>query len=392
MKPKQNDLESRPLRAAIIANGNAYDETVWSGTPFHMRLALENHFDIVAVIEQPWAAWYRPLGRFLKFLSGMQFEYSWSRWYSSLAIAGTRRRLRRVDPDVVFAISVTDMTYLFVDDLPVVSITDAVMPDLVNYYGMYQCLPDKVKRRAIHCEREAFQKSLLVHFPSRWAVESATRSQEIPKDRIVEIPWGANLPVAPQRVRTLDDDICRLLFVGGDWARKGGAIALDVVAELNKRGTRCSLDVVGCRATDVLKGPIPEDVIFHGFIDKRSQLGLAKLKSLYARATLFILPTFGEAWGIVFAEAAHHGLPVVAFATGGVTTVVEQGRTGILIPQGGGMEDFADEIETVIGNPILYEALSRNALKSSRERLNWDVWATKMHAAVERTLRPKNGI
>jgi glycosyltransferase involved in cell wall biosynthesis len=386
MKARWQDRNSRPLRAAFIANGNALDESIWSGTPFHMRAALENHFHITAVIQQPWARWYRPLGRFLKVLSGMQFEYSWSRWYSSLAFAATRRRLLGARPDVVFAIATTDMTYLFVDDLPVVSITDAVMTDLVNYYGMYQCLPEKVKRRAIQCEREAFDKSVLVHVPSRWAAESATRSQNIPRSRIVEIPWGANMPIEPRRARTLRDNICRLLFVGGDWTRKGGPIALDTVVELNKRGISCTLDVVGCRAKDVLNGPVPENVTFHGFIDKRDQMGLAKLESLYARATLFILPSLAEAWGIVFAEAAHQGLPVIAFATGGVTSVVEHGKTGILIPEGGRIENFADEIQAIIYDPDRYANLSRNALKTARERLNWDVWATTLHAGVAVTL------
>jgi hypothetical protein len=56
------------------------------------------------------------------------------------------------------------------------------------------------------------------------------------------IPWGANFECN----RTLDDihttikakskRPCKLLFIGVDWVRKGGDIALRVVKELNENG------------------------------------------------------------------------------------------------------------------------------------------------------------
>ena len=41
-------------------------------------------------------------------------------------------------------------------------------------------------------------------------------------------------------------DICRLLFLGVDWHRKGGDIALAVAELLNQKGIRTELDIVGC--------------------------------------------------------------------------------------------------------------------------------------------------
>lgn len=373
------------LRAAFIADGDPLDPKLWSGTPYHMLHALQKKFEMNVVVRKTWPAWYRPLGRALKLLSGRRFEYSCSELYSRTAARGTIRQLRAVKPDVVFSVALTDMTYLFVDDVPVVTVTDAIIPDLIEYYDMYRRISPTAKRSAAAAERKAFHGSVLVHFPSRWACRSAIQRQGVPEDRVVEIAWGANISFKERPPRMLKDGPVRLLFVGTDWERKGGPIALEVAAELSKRGIECHLDVVGYRP-DPLAQPTPTYVTFHGFIDKATPEGEALLDSLYADATLFILPTLAEAYGIVFAEAAHHGLPSVAYATGGVTSVVLSGKTGILLPASSSGAAFADEIEALVRAPARYTAMSQAALEDARQRLNWEVWADKLEAAVRSRL------
>jgi glycosyltransferase involved in cell wall biosynthesis len=376
-----SDAVARPLRAAFIANGDPRDLRTWSGTPRHMLEAIEKRIDMRLVVQSLWPAWYRPLGRALKLLSGRRFEYSWSSWYSGLAARRTIRRLAAAKPDIVFAVALTDMAYLFAGRLPVVYITDAVIPDLLEYYEMFQAISPTAKRRAVEAEREAFEAALLLHVPSAWAARSAIEKHGVSPDRVVEIAWGANMPFQARAPRTLGTGPLRLLFVGTHWDRKGGPIALDLAAELTRRGIDCRLDVVGCTA-DVAPGSTAAKVTFHGFVDKGTQAGRTMLDTLYAEANLFVLPTLAEAYGIVFAEAAHHGLPSLAYATGGVTSVVKDGETGILLPLGSTGADFAGQVEALVQSPERYAALSRAALVDARERLNWDVWAERLERAV----------
>lgn len=56
------------------------------------------------------------------------------------------------------------------------------------------------------------------------------------------------------------------------------------------------------------------------------------LASLYAAADLFTLPSEQEGFGLVFAEAAFHGLPSVAAGVWGVPYVIDHERTGLLVP------------------------------------------------------------
>jgi glycosyltransferase involved in cell wall biosynthesis len=375
------------LRAAFIANGDARDPKLWSGTPSHMLAALEKRFDMRLAVQEIWPAWYRPLGRALKLLSGMRFEYSWSQGYAGLGARGTLRRLKEAEPDVVFAVALTEMAYLLGDDLPLVYVTDAIIPDLVEYYEMFERISPTAKRKAARAERLAFAQAALLHFPTRWASRSAVEKQGVPEERVVEIAWGANIPFEARPPRRLDGGPLRLLFVGTHWERKGGPIALAVAEQLRERGIDWRLDVVGCTDAAV-GGRVPDNVTFHGFLDKGTEQGKALLDSLYGAATFFILPTTAEAYGIVFAEAAHHGLPSIAYATGGVTSVVRDGETGILLPLGSPAEAFADAIEKLAGDPACYAAMSEAALADARERLNWDVWAEKLEQAVRLRLGP----
>src|SRR5207253_10569965 len=59
----------------------------------------------------------------------------------------------------------------------------------------------------------------------------------------------------------------------------------------------------------------------------------AALARLYASADLLVWPAVNEAYGMALLEAQACGCPVLAGAYGGVASVVEDGRTGVLAPR-----------------------------------------------------------
>ena len=384
---KKRSLQSGgPIRAAILADGNPRDIGLWSGIPCHMLAALAPHLDLVLVVETPWASWFRPVGRALKALSGRRFQYTASGRFTGAAAAGTIARLRQASPDVVLAISVSPLAHLLVNEFRVVNIADATTRQLIGYYASATRSVGHGAAGADAIEAKLIDGALLSLYPSHWARNSAIRDYGASPDLALEIAWGSNIADTEAAPREPPHGPVRLLFVGGEWERKGGPLAVATVAALRARGIDCRLDIVGADAAIMSGEPVPAGVVFHGFVAKADPVQAAMLAALFRDATFFLLPTKAECFGIVFAEAASRGLPSISIATGGVTSAVRHGLTGQLLPPQATADDFAAAIAAIIATPGRYAAMSRAALDDARERLNWDIWAAAAAAAIRAAL------
>ncbi|HEV7589879.1 MAG TPA: glycosyltransferase family 4 protein [Longimicrobium sp.] len=119
----------------------------------------------------------------------------------------------------------------------------------------------------------------------------------------------------------------RVLFMGGDFLRKGGA---DLVAAWRQGGfgERARLDLVTHLpvegAADAPGVHVHNDVTAHS----------AAWRELWRAADVFVLPTRDEAFGTVFQEAAAAGIPAVGTRITAIPEVVLHGDTGLLVAPG----------------------------------------------------------
>ncbi len=369
------------LRAAVITSGNPRDVATWSGIPYHMLQVLERRFDVVEAVEAPWPRWFHKLGKLLKAASLGRWEYHFSKGYTRFAGRRLVATLKAAQPDVVLAISASPMAHLLVDDFRVVNIADATVRSMLGYYDSFTRHMGGDGSAADAIEARVVSGAFLSLYPSAWARDSALGDYGADPARTQIIEWGSNISAAATAPRTLPNGPLRLLFVGIEFDRKGGPLAIATAAALTARGIACQLDIVGADAT-AYGGAVPANVRFHGFVSKASPEGRAMIDTLFAEANFFVLPTRAECFGIVFAEAASRGLPSISFATGGVPSAVLSGVTGQLLPLTAGPEDFADAIAGIIASPARYTEMSRAALDDARTRLDWGVWADRVYRAV----------
>lgn len=75
---------------------------------------------------------------------------------------------------------------------------------------------------------------------------------------------------------------------------------------------------------DALAKKAPANMTLTGFIEGEN------LAALYAGADLFVFPSASETFGNVVLEALACGTPVIGANAGGVRTIVQQGKTGLL--------------------------------------------------------------
>jgi glycosyltransferase involved in cell wall biosynthesis len=222
------------------------------------------------------------------------------------------------------------------------------------------------------CEQRAIDNATCCVFSSDWASESAVRDYGKDPSRVRTIPFGPNLEGIPARdeIPERPRDTCRLLFVGRDWERKGGDIAVETTRLLNEAGVPATLIIVG--ATPRVDLPYVQVV---GMLDRNNPAHLWRYNELLASSHFMFVPSRAEAFGMIFCEAASFGLPIISTETGGISTVVHNGVSGFLLSASCSSSDYADLINRSWASPELYQTLLCNARSEYERRLNWSAWS-----------------
>ncbi|NYD40574.1 D-inositol-3-phosphate glycosyltransferase [Nocardioides panaciterrulae] len=176
----------------------------------------------------------------------------------------------------------------------------------------------------------------------------------------------------------LPRDAVVLLFAGRIQPLKAPDVLLRAVAELLRQvpalRSRLVVPVVGGPSGSGLEHPEslaqlstelgldgPDGVV--RFVPPVAQADLARW---CAAATLVAVPSYNESFGLVAAEAQATGTPVVAAAVGGLTTVVRDGHSGLLV-EGHEPRDWAAALRRVIEDDELRVRLEVGALEQARQ-------------------------
>ena len=118
---------------------------------------------------------------------------------------------------------------------------------------------------------------------------------------------------------------CKLLFVGGDFERKGGHILLDAYREARQVIPDIELLVVGPPEL-----ALREPITGVRYIPWVSQEQLHE--EIFPEADVFILPSHAEGYGLSVLEAMAHAIPVIVSSVGALPEIVRERVDGYLVP------------------------------------------------------------
>jgi glycosyltransferase involved in cell wall biosynthesis len=172
---------------------------------------------------------------------------------------------------------------------------------------------------------------------SNWAKASFVEDYGYREEDVAVIPPGVDTEAFSAGDR--NHELPRILFVGGDFERKGGPLLLDVF----RRRLRGRAELVLVTRGSVAGEP---GVTVHRDISANS----APLRQLYATCDLFVIPTLADCFSLAAMEALASGMPVVATRVGGISDIILEGRTGHLLEPGDSAA-LGDAVEALIADP-----------------------------------------
>ena len=167
------------------------------------------------------------------------------------------------------------------------------------------------------------------------------------------------------------DGVVRLLSVGAVVPRKGFDVLIAALATLGDLPWQ--LTIAGDRTRDLnATARLDADIAGHALENRVAVLGTVSpqhLATLYAEADVFALASHFEGYGMAYAEAIAHGLPVIG-TTGGAIPDTVPSDASLLIPPGD-IPALAKALRRIIGDSDLRLRLADGARAAAPQFPTW---------------------
>lgn len=214
--------------------------------------------------------------------------------------------------------------------------------DQLGEFYAHDAGPSWLENWKYQLNKNAFHAACHIVAWSEWAKDGLVSEYDVPADRITVIPPGVNVfDWQRQQPRTaVSTAPVKILFVGGDLARKGGHDLIQAFRVLKTKlaGTHPDFRVELHLVTKEQTSEEP-DIFVYNNIKPNS----TPLKQLYHDCDIFCLPTYGDCLPMVLSEAAAAGLPTISTKVAAIPEITLDGKTGFTIPAG----DVAALVQTL---------------------------------------------
>jgi glycosyltransferase involved in cell wall biosynthesis len=226
-------------------------------------------------------------------------------------------------------------------------------------------------------ERDALAHTRGVLVTSHATARELVENYGVCEDRIVVAQPG----VDPGPLATGQGDPPHILSVGSLTHRKGHDVLITALAMLRDLPWTCR--IVGSRTLDPKVAAELEAWIEGAALQERIVLTgeVEDPRKEFARADIFALASRYEGYGMVFAEALAHGLPVVGCAAGAVPEVVPP-AAGLLV-EPDDATSFAQALRRLLDEPDTRLAMADAAAVAGAALPSWRETATSIATFLE---------
>jgi glycosyltransferase involved in cell wall biosynthesis len=380
---------TKSLRVGFFSSKNYYDKTEFSGALYYMFESLKSKPITLIPLGQPKKPASNSISYWLtkaqRKLHRQISQYSQQSEQTSSFIDLVHRQLKDNPCDVIFAPVAKTEVGLIDTKIPILYLSDSTQPLIHNNYGKFngKQIAHQDHLKACDEERGVINKSTKIIYSSQWAADSAIKDLGANIDKIRIIPFGTNLdyvPPQPSDLRRLASPPYKLLFITGDWQRKGGDLVLEILTLLNSTtGLNSELTIIGKYPDSLPKDPKIKKI---PFLDKNVKHQFKQYISILNESHLLLSPTRADCSPLVFGEANAYGVPVVTTAVGGIPEIIYPGKNGYMLPVDAPASEYVTLIAQILSDQKAYQDLVVSSRLEYENRLNWTHWADKTFEVI----------
>lgn len=198
----------------------------------------------------------------------------------------------------------------------------------------------------------------------------------IPSSAIESLVSASSVMASPE------DKVPHLLFLSNLLISKGVVVLLDSLMVLKEKGCRFVCDFVGGETVEMNAAMFQAEVIKRGLEGMVVYLGkkYGKDKEAFLNAAdIFVFPTFyhNECFPLVLLEAMEHGLPCISTTEGGIPGIVDDGKTGFLVPEHD-VAVLADKIQLLLNDSVLRSNMGKVGREKFEKEFTLEVFEKRM--------------
>ena len=344
-------------------------ERAWSGTNWSLYNALNKYFNIDDV---NLSLARTIVDRIIEKCIRPDISFRETKRNGKYAI----QKIKREKPTRIFqfAENVFDTnnlsTYIYQDlSVSYVEYMMDNMPDIFAVSAFQDHSPTAIRNRASY-QNKYYQLSKGIFTMGRWLAEDMVNRCHIEQAKVHPVGGGINLDKS--LIDASQKKGNKILFVGRDFKRKGGHIVVEAFKELKKRRKEVELYVAG-----------PSVNPYHENIDGYHFMGdcdYKKTAELFNLCDIYCMPSYFEAYGLVFVEALTFGLPVIARNAYEMPFLIQNGQTGLLL-QKYDVKELSEMMDSLLSDVDI----KKNVIDRQQDYLidySWDKVAERIYSKI----------
>ena len=348
-----------------LVNWGNNKETAWSGTSYSLYKALQKYYDVHDInlkINRIVDAFCRRI--LCKDSSVVDYYYN---HLISLGLKKTKGKVFQFS-EILYDKPDRD-TYMYLDiTMSYVYELSKSQPDIFKLSNFAGIQPRILERRSM--EQDNYIRSCSGLFTMGHWLRALLIEQGFPANRVHAVGGGINIDKS--KIAPKVKEHRRILFIGKDFRRKGGYITYEAFKLLRKQGEEVELYVIGPN-----ENPINNPIDGYHFV---GQISFNEEAQYYNMCDVFCMPSYFEAYGLVFIEALTFGLPCIGRNCYEMPYFIQEGETGLLLKN-----DDPKELASLILCILQNDNFAKNVANHQNQYLrdySWDTVAVKMAKVI----------